>query len=204
VPIGTQNGSGVVTSSFYNVPESRTDGVEVEATWTPIKALQVILDYGYNDTSIIKSGCVIDTNDPTAVLVGAKPSSGCGVGGQNLKGDELPNAPKNKVALNANYTIDVPTGSLTMSGSYIWRDKQYGSIFNGPQYEAPSWDQVDLRLEYKPSGSRWTVIAYGKNIFNNTGYINGAGAVAQANGTFLKQYGLTPPALGGLEVQFKF
>jgi iron complex outermembrane receptor protein len=202
VPIA-QSGTSVASAVFYNLPEARTDGVEIEAVWTPTKALQVMLDYGYNDTDIIKSGCVVDANDPTAVLVGAKPG-GCTAGGQNLHGNQLPNAPKNKVALNANYTIDVPTGSLTMSGSYIWRDAQYGSIFNGPQYEAPSWSQVDLRVEYKPSGGRWTVIAYGKNIFNSTGYINGAGAVSQSNGTFLKQYGLTPPAIGGLEVQFKF
>jgi len=205
VPISVP-GVATNTSEFYNIPESRTDGIEIETVWQPIHALQLMLDYGYNDTSIVKSGCVIDSNDPHATLVGATPG-GCTGGGQNLKGDELPNAPKNKIALNGTYTWDLPTGSLSFSASYIWRDKQFGSIFNRPEYEAPSWDQVDLRLEYKPNGGHWTLIAYGKNIFNNTGYISGAGAVALQTGTsveFLKQYGLTPPAIGGVEVQYKF
>ncbi len=203
VPIGVSNSAGVVTTSFYNVPESRTSGVEAEIVWSPIHALQFMLDYGYNDTSIVKSGCVVDTNDPTATLNGATPG-GCTGGAQNLKGNSLPNAPKNKVALNANYTFDLPTGTLSVSGSYIWRDKQYGSIFQRAQYEAPSWDQVDLRLEYKPNGGHWTIIAYGKNIFDSTGYINGAGAVSQAGGGFIKQYALTPPGIGGFEFQYKF
>jgi iron complex outermembrane receptor protein len=202
IPVGVSNG-GLITSEFYNVPESRTDGVEVESVWQPIHNLQLMLDYGYNDTAIVKSGCVVNAEDPTATLVGATPG-GCTGGAQNLKGDQLPNAPKNKVALNANYTFDLPTGTLSLSGSYIWRDAQYGSIFNTPYNRAPSWNQVDLRLEYKPTGGHWTLIAYGKNIFNTTGYIAGAGGVAWSNGDFLKSYSLTPPAIGGVEVQYKF
>jgi len=203
VPIGVTGAGGLVLSQFYNIPESRTDGIEIEAVWQPIHALQLMLDYGFDDTDIIKSGCVVDTNDPTATKVGATPD-GCTGGGQNLKGDPLPNAPRNKIALNALYTWNLPTGALSFSASYIWRDVQYGSIFERPQYEAPSWNQVDLRAEYKPNGGHWTLIAYGKNIFNTTGYIGGAGAVAQYNGTFIKQYSLTPPAIAGVEAQYKF
>ncbi len=198
--IGT---GGVVGSQLINVPEARTDGVEVEVVWQPIRPLQIMFDYGFNDTSVTKTDCLTDVNDPTATLAGAK-TGGCLGGQQNLKGDALPNAPKNKLALNALYTWDLPTGALSFSASYIWRDKQYGSIFTRAQYEAPSWSQVDLRAEYKPTGSHWTLIAYGKNIFDQTGYINGAGAISQANGTFLKQFALTPPAIGGVEVQYKF
>ncbi len=203
VPIGVVGTGGVINTQFYNLPEARSDGVEVEAVWSPTHSLQFMLDYGFNDTSIIRSGCVVDSNDPTATKVGATPG-GCAGGAQNLKGNALPNAPRNKVALNGVYTWDLSSGTLSLSGSYIWRDEQYGAIFQRPQYNAPSWDQVDLRAEFKPHGGHWTLIAYGKNIFDNVGYINGAGAVAQYNGTFLKQFGLTPPALGGVEVQYKF
>ncbi len=202
IPIGVTNG-GVITTQFLNLPESRTDGAELEVVWQPIRPLQLMLDYGYNDTSVVKSGCVVDANDPTASLNGAT-RGGCTGGAQNLKGDQLPNAPKNKIALNGTYTWDLPTGVLAFSTSIIWRDVQYGSIFTRAQYEAPSWDQVDLRLEYKPTGNHWTLIAYGKNVFNSTGYAAGAGAVAWTNGTFLKEYNLTPPAIGGVEVQYKF
>jgi iron complex outermembrane receptor protein len=162
-----------------------------------------MLDYGYDDTAIIKSGCLVDVNDLTATKAGATPG-GCTGGAQNLKGDELPNAPKNKLAINGLYTWELPAGALSFSTSVIWRDVQYGSIFQRPQYEAPSWDQVDLRAEFKPNGGHWTLIAYGKNIFNTTGYSAGAAAVSQTNGTFIKQFVLNPPAIGGVEVQYKF
>jgi len=203
VPIGISNGNGPTLSEFYNIPEARTDGIEIETVWQPIHNLQIMLNYGFDDTSIIKSGCVVDTNDPTASLPGATPG-GCTGGGQNLKGDPLPNAPRNKIGLNGVYTWHLPTGALSFSASYIWQDNQYGSIFERPQYEAPSWDQVDLRLEYKPTGGHWTLIAYGKNIFNSIGYINGPGATIQANGTYLKEFPLTPPAIAGVEAQYKF
>jgi iron complex outermembrane receptor protein len=145
----------------------------------------------------------VDLSDPTATGPSAKPG-GCTGGAQVANGDPLPNAPRNKVALNALYTWDLPTGALSFSASVIWRDVQYGNIFKAPQWEAPSWDQVDLRMEYKPKGGHWTLIAYGKNILDSTGYENGAGAVLQTNGTFLKDYALTPPAIGGVEVQYKF
>jgi iron complex outermembrane receptor protein len=202
IPVGEISG-GVVTSPFVNIPEARSDGVEIETVWAPTHALQFMLDYGYDDTAIIKSGCLVDVNDLTATKAGATPG-GCTGGAQNLKGDELPNAPKNKLAINGLYTWELPAGALSFSTSVIWRDVQYGSIFQRPQYEAPSWDQVDLRAEFKPNGGHWTLIAYGKNIFNTTGYSAGAAAVSQTNGTFIKQFVLNPPAIGGVEVQYKF
>ena len=202
IPIGVTS-AGVTTTQFYNLPEARTDGVELETVWQPIPPLQLMLNYAFDDTRVIRSGCVIDPNDPTASLAGATPG-GCTGGAQNLKGDELPNAPRNKLALNATYTWSLATGTLSLSGSYLWRDAQYGQIFTRPQYQAPSWDQVDLRLEYKPAGGHWTAILCGKNIFNTTGYLAGADAVSWTNGTFLKEQALTPPAIGELEVQYKF
>ena len=51
---------------------------------------------------------------------------------QDLSGNSLPNAPKNKIAFNVNYTWRLSHGSLAASASYIWRDKQYGTLFTRP------------------------------------------------------------------------
>ena len=140
------------------------DGVEVEATWQPTRALQMIASYGYDDTEILNSGCVINaTGDPNANHVGAQPDPTCpaqtaGVP-QNLRGNPLPNAPKNKLALNANYTFFFDPGSLSLSATYAWRDVQYGSIFATPYNRAPAWDQVDLRAEWKSSNGHYSIIA---------------------------------------------
>jgi len=204
IPISVAGGGGVLSAEFYNVPEARSDGVELETVWQATRALQFIFNYGFNDTDIIKSGCIVDAAaDPTATRVGATPGD-CTGGAQDLKGDQLPEAPKNKLAFNTNYTFQFDPGSLSLSGSYIWRDAQYGSIFTRPFNRAPSWDQVDLRAEFKSANNKYSVILYGKNIFNTTGYVSGATAVFQTNGTFLKQETLTPPALYGIELQYRF
>ncbi len=207
IPIGVANGPRVSTA-IYNIPEARSDGVEVEATWQPTKALQFIASYGYDDTSIINSGCVInDVADPKATGPGAKPGA-CvaGTAGQpqDLHGNQLPNAPKNKLALNGNYTFFFQPGSLSFSATYAWRDVQYGSIFNTPYTRAPSWDQVDLRAEWKSSNGHYSIIAYGKNIFDKAGYQAGRTAVAQASGVYIIQDVLNPPALYGIEFQYRF
>ena len=195
IPIGVANGK-LVSTAIYNIPEARSDGVEVEATWEPVRALQFILSYGYNDTEILRSGCVINADgDPTATQVGATPDPNCPVTTagkpQNLRGNPLPNAPKNKLALNGNYTFNFDPGSLSLSATYAWRDVQYGSIFATPYNRAPAWDQVDLRAEWK--SGHYSFIAYGKNIFDTTGYQAGRVGKLQASGVYLIQDVLNPP-----------
>jgi iron complex outermembrane receptor protein len=214
IPISVAGGAGTLSAEFYNVPEARSDGVEIETTWQPIKPLQFILNYGYNGTDILKSGCVVDAlADPLAVKVGATPGGCPGIFNaagvktsqpQNLDGDRLPEAPEHKIAFNTNYTFLFDPGSLSLSLSYVWRDVQYGSLFTRPYNAAPSWDQVDLRAEFRSANGHYSIIAYGKNVFDSTGYISGALGVGQTNGTFIKQYTLTPPALYGVELQYRF
>ncbi|THD80478.1 MAG: TonB-dependent receptor, partial [Phenylobacterium sp.] len=99
---------------------------------------------------------------------------------QSIVGSELPNAPKNKIAINANYTYEMERGSFIGSVSYIWRDKQYGSLFNRDYYLAPSYDQWDGRITYKAQNNHYTIIAFIKNIGNTLGYEGGAGAGRKA------------------------
>jgi iron complex outermembrane recepter protein len=209
IPIGTPQASGVVATSFFNMPEASSSGVEVEMMWQATSALQLIFNYGYNKTKIIESGCVVDAaGDPGATLIGAQPRN-CTQGSQNLEGNSLPNAPENKLAFNTNYTFTFGNASsLMLSGSYIWRDKQYGSVFNRPYTEAPSWDQADFRITYK-NGSHLTLIAYAKNAFDSVGYSSGALGVTQNNAAaapagFVKNYPLNPPRVVGGELQYKF
>ena len=242
VPITVVNTSGSVGPSqgvFFNVPKSVSEGVELETTWQPIEHLQILANYSYLDAHITRATGVVDPADPAALQPGAKPSSPGGTcaanptgscdaftgqiqRGQDVSGSNLPNAPKNKIALNANYTVVMDPGSVTGSITYVWRDSQYGSIFNRPYYRAPSWDQVDLRLTYKDKANKYTVIAWVKNLFNDIGYEGGATAGRQAG--FVPAYTLglpgvaptpviqgiastftiTPPRTYGIELQYRF
>jgi iron complex outermembrane receptor protein len=236
-------GSGLSTGStnFYNVPKAVSQGIELETTWQPIDNLQILFNYSYLDATI-KQGSAVDIADPTAVDPKAKPlqtfaqcavvvsaATVCPVdiytsgpnGGfernQNLSGNSLPNAPKNKVAVNVNYTWHLNSGSLAASASYVWRDKQYGTLFTRSYNESPSWDQVDVRLTWTSDKDHYKVIVYGKNIFDQIGYDAGAygnrlaGAFDSPAGVattvvqgVAKTYSVTPPALYGVELQYRF
>jgi iron complex outermembrane receptor protein len=100
---------------------------------------------------------------------------------QNLAGNPLPNAPRNKIAINALY--DYKTGSgvkFEPSVSWVWRDQQYGMFFKDPNFIAPSWDEWDARLTIASPNDRFEVIAFIKNIANTVGYDQGAAAFRAA------------------------
>ncbi len=207
IPIGVSNGTQIATA-IYNVPEARSYGVEVEATWQPTKALQFIASYGYDGTEVLNSGCIIDQfGDPTAKGPGATRGNCAPTAAgqpQDLRGGQLPNAPANKLALNGNYTFFFQPGSLSLSATYAWRDSQYGSLFNRPFNKSPAWDQVDLRAEWKSANNHYSIIVYGKNVFDKNGYQAGSFGILQASKTYLIEDVLNPPALYGLEVQYRF
>jgi len=211
-----------------NIPKSRVDGFELESIWTPINHLQFDLSYSFNDTSILTGctpstgvGCYVDTNDPYGIAKAARvvvpynPATGASAL-QTVKGNQLPNAPRNKVAVNGNYTFVFDHGSLTFSGTYIWRDEQYGALFKEPYDVAGSWDQVDLRAMWKGSDDKYEIILYGRNVFNSIGHeaaaaggvistgqntlTTGTAAIYQQNNL----YGINPPATYGIELHYKF
>jgi iron complex outermembrane receptor protein len=216
-------GGGTANSILFNVPKARSVGLEVESIWQPIENLQILANYAYLDAKVRK-GQAIDPADACASAPGARRTALAGVadafcGGpeyfQSLKGNRLPNSAKNRFTVNGNYTFQMSPGSLTASATYIWRGAQYGSVFDRSYYRAPSYDQVDLRLVFKPTDGKYTVILFGKNVFNTLGYANGATATRIAGttagntaltGVFgqLTTYELTPPRTYGVELQYRF
>jgi iron complex outermembrane receptor protein len=93
---------------------------------------------------------------------------------QNLRGNQLPNAPKNKIAINLFYTWATDVGKFEPSVSYTWRDAQYGNFFTRSYNKAPSWDQVDARLTWVSTDGAWEAVVFGRNILGTVGYDGGA------------------------------
>ena len=243
----TGGGLSQSNTTFYNVPTAISRGVELETTWQATRDLAFLFDYSYLD-AYSTSGQVVDVADPDAVGPNAKPlpnsgsttwtndvytgsytlaqcqamtsnTSGCQKF-QSIKGNRLPNAPRNKIAFNANYTMRFTAGNLNLSGSYIWRDTQEGALFTRSYNTAPAWDQVDARVTWTAANGRYKVIVFGKNLFNTIGYdagafgtryagINGAHGTLPAGG-YLQQtgigstYSVTPPRTYGIEMDYKF
>ncbi len=217
IPIGVPVGAITVTE-FVNIPKAVSKGVEFTAIWNPIERLNLSLVYGFDDTRItsgcslvggVATGtCLVDTADPSATALGARPVGATGA--QAVSGNSLPQAPKNKVGFNANYTFVFDPGNLIISGSYIWKDRSWDSVFRRAYDEAPSWDQVDLRATWQGNHDKYELVAYVRNLFNTLGYDAAAGgypiAAPVGGGGFTQgpAYDLTPPRTYGVEVHYKF
>jgi iron complex outermembrane receptor protein len=231
--VPTGGGTATTQTVFFNVPKAISKGFEAELTWAPIDHLKILGTYSYTDAYIDQGSGLVDPADPAALSSEAKPVgltqaqcvaaptkctidiyTGLYQRGQDLSGNALPQAPKNKIAVNALYTWELESGSLTGSASYIWRDEQYGTIFSRTYNKTPSWDQVDLRLTYKDAKDRFTIIAYGKNILDDLGYYEGATSTRIVGRTtplgvptvqgIATTYPLTPPRTFGMEFQYRF
>ncbi|MDB5476444.1 MAG: TonB-dependent receptor, partial [Phenylobacterium sp.] len=245
---------------YVNIPKALTAGVELETIWIPVDNLQILFNYSFNDAKIKDLSGIIDPADPLAQQPGARPltaltactgtgstvtstnpnpnplcdvSTGFVQRPQDLNGNQLPQAPKNKIALNVNYTFNFESGSLIPSVNYIWRDKQYSGLFSRPLAAAPSWSQVDMRVTWKDRDNKYSVIAYVNNVFDDLGYDGGAtasrtsGVYAQSTitaagltrglpngdprlGVFnavqgiSTSYAVTPPRTYGVEFQYRF
>ncbi len=232
-PISVANG-GVTQTQFINVPKAVSTGIELEATYTPIRDLVLSLSYSFDYTAV-ETGCsgtfvggffqpasnklcIIDTNDPNAVAQGARPFPGqnpLAVRDQSVKGDSLANAPRNKIAITGAYTWRFDPGNLTGSVTYAWRDRQAGTLFDRPYDTAPSWTDVSLRLLWAGDHDRYEVIGYVKNVFDAQEYSNGSGGggllgdnrrfTTNAAGLIgVNVFELAPPRTFGVEVRYKF
>ena len=222
------NAAGTAAANNFVNVDANAYGLELEATWQPIKPLQVIASYGYLNTEITKGCCFYDPADPSALLAGAKPKGGTATTNgvllvfQDLKGSQLFQSPENKFAVNANYTFEFEPGSLILSGTYTWTDSTIYQPFNDPAFEVPSYGTADFRALWKNAGTKYEVIAFVKNAFDEQGYTstgstNPTAIFGQPNpglvvgGTgYLRQTGvnitrgLIQPRTYGLEVQYRF
>jgi iron complex outermembrane receptor protein len=238
VPLGFIVGTGstsTVVTEFVNIPKAVSDGVEVTAYWRPIRHLDLSLTYGLDHTAI-KSTCTLvsgvatgacyeDATDPAGTAAGARVVSRtgttvytnqagvpAGTALQAVNGDELPQAPENKIAFNAVYSWEFNPGTLSLSGTYIWKDKSYSSIFTRVYDEAPSWSQVNTRLTWSANHDRYEVVLFCNNVFNTLGYdaaatgyiINNPVSNPGLSYSQVSAFDLTPPRTFGAEFHYKF
>ncbi|HEY1426659.1 MAG TPA: TonB-dependent receptor [Caulobacteraceae bacterium] len=204
----TVNQSGVLVTSLFNIPSVREYGIELEGVWRPIDPLTFMLSYAYLNTNVTSHLCVVNADDPTASLPGSH-INGCGgptPGGQpiNLQGSELPESPPNKISLNGQYVFTFDPGKLTLSASFIWKDKTYGDIFNNPLNLAPAYYTLNLRAVWDDARDRYSVIGYVNNVTNTTGFDNVTQATLFPGFPLVRATGITAPLTAGVELQIRF
>ena len=199
-PVAVRVGATNVTQ-FVNIAKSESLGLEVSGIWQPIQNVRLTLDYGYNPTKIKESALLVDVND------------NINTGAVSVVGNDLPQAPEHKLALNGSYTFEMDPGKLTVSATYLYRSESYANVFQRTYNASTSWDQVDLRAYWAPTDGKYTLIAYVKNVFDTDGYAAAVGASQRNNSVTVasdrfangsRNFELTPPRLYGVELQYRF
>jgi iron complex outermembrane recepter protein len=215
VPLAVQGAAGPPTTFVFNVPVVHTYGFEAETIWRPIEPLTLSVNYAYLNAKVASTGgiCFEDVNDPLATQPGAN-TAGCpaappgGTQGQNTTGENLPEAPHNKISVNALYTIPFEPGNLSLSGSVIWKDGEYSSLFNRSYNYASPYTQVNLSATWTDAKNRFSLIVFVDNVFNKIGTDGTEGQIVSPPGqnpTIVDKFiSLTAPRTYGLEVQYRF
>ncbi|MBL8265571.1 TonB-dependent receptor [Steroidobacter sp.] len=196
---------GTITAARFLNLQARVQGVEVEASWSPINRLQLMASYSYLDAKITDGCCFVDNADPTGLTAGARRTSTLPNGdvAQTLVGNRLPLSPKNKWTVGANYTWRFTPGSFTVSGMYTDTGDQQSTIWNNPIYTAPSFEIADFRLLWNDAENRYTVIGFVKNALDEIGYGSSTGSSPTPIGS-RRSVSLTYPRTYGMELQYRF
>ena len=217
-----------VVNTFINLPSAENKGLEIEANWAATDNLSFLLAYGYLDARI-KDGLVgngfLNPADPAAILPSANRVAlitGEDTGftflprfTQDVSGNSLANSPKNRIALNGNYTFDLAAGNLVLSASYVWRDSAFNDLFETELGETPSYNTVGIRAILTDVDNKYTVIVYGANIFDEEGSDgsvltrqrtgNATAGSPGANGqAYYRGDNLIFPRQFGVELQYRF
>ena len=200
--------NGITLTRFTNIEDSRAQGVELEAQWTPTDKMRFLFSYAYNDSEVRSACCYIDIADPLGLQPDAQPVGSVDANGnqpQSLKGQMLPRTVPNKFGFNASYDIPLgDRGDLTLSGNYSWLDETYHGIFNRSYTQTPSYEQVDLVAVWTSPEETYRVVGYVKNLFDEQGYDGATGAVSVFPAGIAQTYYLTAPRTFGVQVQLHF
>jgi iron complex outermembrane receptor protein len=196
---------------LFNIPLVHDYGFELSSNWRATDDLIFNLTYSYLSATVATSPCVEDTTDPLALSPGAN-TTGCVAGSpaaQNIKGQTVPSATPNKVSFNTLYTFHFEPGNLTLSGTLVWKDGTYYSVFNRPYNFAPNYAVLNLRAVWADAKDRYNIILFMNNVSNALGYDGSAGTLLLGETVGLKPNILTTQALiapreYGIQFQFRF
>jgi iron complex outermembrane receptor protein len=191
VPIEVETG-GIGLGNLFNVPTSKSTGLEVETAWEATDWLELNANYAYLDARITETDMLFDDpNLPGNNLI-------------DIDGNRLPASSKHKLSVSSLVDVPISQGNLFLAGSYVYRSDAYYGVFDNSNYRAPGWDQVDLRVTYVSPNENIRLIGYVRNLFDTLGYDGADALEGSRSSRFGQTFSYTPPRSFGAEVQFKF
>jgi outer membrane receptor protein involved in Fe transport len=136
---------------LVNIPTSQITGAEFQATWVPIRGLNITAGGSYVDSQV--RGSFINY-DPNGVLV-------------DFKGEAFPNTPKWQLVSDASYRWPVSgTVNAFVGGGVSYQSETNSQLGNLPLLNVKGYTLVDLRAGVESQDRRWKLSAWGRNVGN--------------------------------------
>lgn len=121
----------------------------------------------------------------------------------NVKGNQLPQAPTYKASAGAQYVIDFSNGmSLTPRVDIAFTANSYGSIHNTVTNRIQAYEVVNAQVQLNGPNNRWYARGFVQNAFANNA-VTGLYVTDQSSGLFTNVFTLEPRRYG-IAAGFRF
>ncbi len=114
---------------------------------------------------------------------------------QNLRGNQLPQAPQYKFSAGVQYTFDIGDMNLIPRVDLAHTGESFGNIFNGQINRVPSYTVVNAQVTFNGPDQKWYVRGFVQNLTNNNA-TTGLYVTDQSSGLFTNIFTLEPRRYG--------
>jgi iron complex outermembrane receptor protein len=145
------NSQGEVALQLSNAAEATSEGLEFETNWLATDRLEFALNLTLLNTEY---DVFENPGDPSL---------------PPFTGNKLSFAPDLKSYVSAQYTQLIgDAGDLRFFVDYAYVDESFSDPSNGPDFRMDSYDLVNARITWLPSGKNWELSLWGKNLADET------------------------------------
>jgi iron complex outermembrane recepter protein len=176
-----------------NAGKSRIDGVEIDASITPVAGLRFDVGYAYLDTKLL------------SVTIPAAPPGFTSISFPSAVGGPLPFSPKNKVSLTGSYRLPLSAtiGQISLSATFTHQTSEFNSQTAVPGFQTlGSESNLNLDLSWNNIfGHPLDLSLFGTNVTDEKYYL-------ATGGTYLSfgyDYAfLNQPTMYGARFKYRF
>ncbi|MYD43017.1 MAG: TonB-dependent receptor [Gammaproteobacteria bacterium] len=160
-----------------NLPDTSLTGVEIEGTWIVTDNFSLRGYYALQNSRLgeVYSSDPVNPNQRFETVSYTDPVTGLtrmGVVGEQfaLKGNELPNMPRNKWSVSADWQRMLNSGATINWGvTYSFTGERFNRIFNIPNDRLDSYGRFDAMVGWRSANRKMSVSAFVENVLNDIG-----------------------------------
>jgi len=175
--------TGVIQFVTTNAGHSETKGIEIEASWRPIRDFTLDVGATYADTSIDLAGanCPLEFQAAAQTLTGNFPENTCyrrsttvngvtTVSGplQDIRGGRLPAAPRWRINVSPRFEHELTAGGLVGFAQAVvsYQSAQNFSLEQDPLLAQKAYTLVDVTVGVRSPDDRYALRLFVKNLFD--------------------------------------